>query len=107
MRRDLLSQVNSEDVQSVDCMFMACLHLEHSMTYTYIDNDLPSDARISGIAISLDSEFQLDETMISYFTQAASFMASQVDLLGEGNPFADDHEVEDGKNDVIPAYYFR
>lgn len=78
MRRQLLS-VNTEDVQPVEY------------------NDLPSNARIGGVAISLDSEFQPDETTASYFIQAASFMASQVDLLGEGNPFADEHRVEDSQ----------
>ncbi|KAG2367124.1 hypothetical protein BDR07DRAFT_1479490 [Suillus spraguei] len=80
LRRQLLSQtVDAEDVQPVEY------------------NDLPSNARIGGVAISLDSEFQPDETMASYFTEAASFIASQVDLLGEGNPFADEHQVEDSQ----------
>ncbi|KAG2338905.1 hypothetical protein BDR05DRAFT_968722 [Suillus weaverae] len=78
MRRQLLS-VNTEDVQPVEY------------------NGLPSDARISGIAIPLDSEFQPDETTASYFTEAASFLHSQVDLLAEGNPFADEHRVEDAQ----------
>ncbi|KAG2353298.1 hypothetical protein BDR07DRAFT_1615043 [Suillus spraguei] len=78
MRRDLLS-VNAEDVQPVEY------------------DDLPSDARISGVAIPLDSELQPDETTASYFTEAANFIASQVDLLGEGNPFADEHRVEDSQ----------
>ncbi|KAG2074005.1 hypothetical protein BDR04DRAFT_1140864 [Suillus decipiens] len=78
MRRQLLS-VNTEDLQPVE-----------------YDN-LPPNARIGGVAIPLDSEFQPDETTASFFTEAASFIASQVDLLGEGNPFADEHEVEDSQ----------
>jgi hypothetical protein len=80
LRRKILSQdVNTENVQSVGY------------------NDLPSDARIGGIAIPLDSEFQLDENTTSYFTEVASHIASQIDLLGEGNPFADEHRVEDSQ----------
>ncbi|KAG1746006.1 uncharacterized protein EDB91DRAFT_1120156 [Suillus paluster] len=56
-------------------------------------DDLPSDAHISGIAVQLESP--LDESTASFFTEAASFIASQVDLLPEGNPFADEHQVED------------
>ncbi|KAG1735990.1 hypothetical protein EDB19DRAFT_1910427 [Suillus lakei] len=78
MRRQLLS-VNTEDIQPVEY------------------NDLSSDARIGGIAIQLDSESQPDETTASFFAEAASFIASQVDLLGEGNPFADEHQVEDSQ----------
>ncbi|KAG1868419.1 hypothetical protein F4604DRAFT_1927283 [Suillus subluteus] len=76
MRRQLLS-VRQEDVQPVEY------------------NDLPSNACIGGIAIPLDSECQPDENTVSFFSQAASYMASQVDLLGEGNPFADENQVED------------
>lgn len=78
MRRDLLS-INAEDVQPVEY------------------NDLPSDARISGVAVAVDSELQPDETMASYFTEAANFIATHVDLLGEGNPFADEHQVENSR----------
>jgi hypothetical protein len=77
-RRQLLSQaVNTEDVQPVEY------------------NDLPSDARIGGVAIPLDSDFPLDETTPTFFEEAASYIASQVDLLGGGNPFTDEHQVED------------
>ncbi|KAG1751143.1 hypothetical protein EDB19DRAFT_1904002 [Suillus lakei] len=58
----------------------------------YPDDDLPSDARISGIAVPLESP--LDESTASFFTEAANFIASQADPLSEGNPFADDHQVE-------------
>ncbi|KAG1725265.1 uncharacterized protein EDB91DRAFT_1087182 [Suillus paluster] len=65
MRRQLLS-VNTEDVQPVDF---------------HIDNDLPSDATIGGIAVSLpDSDSQLDESTASFFTEAASFIASQMNI---------------------------
>ncbi|KAG1799167.1 uncharacterized protein BJ212DRAFT_1402272 [Suillus subaureus] len=74
MRRQLLS-VASKNVERVE-----------------YDN-LPSDACISGIAVSLDEP--LDEPTASYFTEAANFIASRVDLLSEENPFADDFQVED------------
>jgi hypothetical protein len=80
LRRKLLSQdVNAENVQSVEY------------------NDLPPDARIGGIAIPLDSEFPLDETTPTFFEEAASYIASQVDLLGGGNPFTDEHQVQDSQ----------
>jgi hypothetical protein len=61
---------------------------------------LASDTGVDGIAF----ECPLDESMAALVTDAASYIASHVDLLSEGDPFADDNEVEDGKNDVIPAY---
>jgi hypothetical protein len=80
IRRQLLSvNLDAEDVQPVEY------------------SDLPSDAHIGGIVIPLDSEFQPDETTASFFTEAASYIASQVDLLGGGNPFADEHQVEDSQ----------
>ncbi|KAG1885164.1 hypothetical protein F4604DRAFT_1918824 [Suillus subluteus] len=48
-------------------------------------DNLPSDACIGGIAVPLDEP--LDEHTTSYFTEAANFIASRVDLLSEGNPF--------------------
>lgn len=86
-RRHLLSQsVNTEDVQPVKY------------------NDLPSDARIGGVAIPLDSEFQPDEATASFFSDAVTYMTSQVDLLGEGNPFADEHRVEDSQANAEHEY---
>lgn len=73
MRRQLLS-VASTNVERVEY------------------DDLPSDACIDGIAVPLDE--LLDEPTASFFTEAANFIASQVDLLSEGNPFADDFQVE-------------
>ncbi|KAG1863838.1 hypothetical protein F4604DRAFT_1031970 [Suillus subluteus] len=60
------------------------------------DNDLASDTGVDGIAF----ECPLDESMAALVTDAASFIASHVDLLSEGNPFADDHEVEDARANV-------
>ncbi|KAG2066474.1 hypothetical protein BDR04DRAFT_1233985 [Suillus decipiens] len=51
-------------------------------------DNLPSDVPIGGIAVPLDEP--LDEPTVSYFTEAANFIASQADLLYEGNPFTDD-----------------
>jgi hypothetical protein len=82
------------------CSGPACILNTLGLTH-YIDNDLPSDARIGGIAIPLDSEFQLDENTTSYFTEVASHIASQIDLLGEGNPFADEHRVQDCESNVV------
>ncbi|OAX33045.1 hypothetical protein K503DRAFT_557710 [Rhizopogon vinicolor AM-OR11-026] len=80
IRRQLLS-VNRQDVQRVDY------------------DDIPSDARISAIAVPLES--QLDESTSSFFTEAAEFIASQVDLLPEGDPFADDKQVEESDTSTI------
>ncbi|KAG1719662.1 uncharacterized protein EDB91DRAFT_1180142 [Suillus paluster] len=76
MRRRLLS-VNTQDAQRVDY------------------DDVPPDALISGIAIPLES--QLDESTATFFSEAAEFIGSQVNLLPDGNPFADDHEVEESR----------
>jgi hypothetical protein len=65
---------------------------------TYSDDNLSSGTDIDGLVF----ETALDESMAALVTDAVSFIASHVDLLPEG--FADDHEVDDGKNDVIPAY---
>ncbi|OJA14389.1 hypothetical protein AZE42_11188 [Rhizopogon vesiculosus] len=75
MRRELLS-VNEEDLQSVNY------------------EDLPPGARISGIAVSTEAETRLDDDS-TFFSEAASYIASQLDLLPDGNPFADSFEVED------------
>ncbi|KAG1717726.1 uncharacterized protein EDB91DRAFT_1189412 [Suillus paluster] len=82
MRRQLLS-VTSTNVERVQY------------------DDLPSDAHISGIAVQLESP--LDESAASFFNEAASFIASQVDLLPEGNPFADEHQVEDDSGISVSA----
>ncbi|KAG2129473.1 hypothetical protein DEU56DRAFT_495392 [Suillus clintonianus] len=74
MRRQLLS-VDSASVE----------HVQYE--------DLPSDARIGGIAVPLESP--LDETSASFFTEAANFLGSQGGLLSEADPVADDHQVED------------
>lgn len=74
LRRKLLS-VNGQDVQPVDY------------------DDVPPDARISAIAIPLESP--LDEPTASFFTEAADFIASQVNLLPNDNPFGDDQRVEE------------
>jgi hypothetical protein len=82
------------------CPSPACI-LDNLGLTLYIDNDLPPDARIGGIAIPLDSEFPLDETTPTFFEEAASYIASQVDLLGGGNPFTDEHQVQDCKDSVV------
>lgn len=84
MRRQLLS-VHTQDMQPVDY------------------DDLPPDAHITGIALSTEAnDTQQDSTAASLFTDAASFIASQLDLLPDGNPFTDDYEIEDlGINVVI------
>ncbi|KAJ8588516.1 hypothetical protein M405DRAFT_934028 [Rhizopogon salebrosus TDB-379] len=79
MRRQLLS-VNSTNVERVQY------------------DDLPRNTRIRGLAIPLDSP--LDESTNTILTEAASFIASQLDLLSEGDPFADDYEVEDAEGSV-------
>ncbi|OJA10333.1 hypothetical protein AZE42_07350 [Rhizopogon vesiculosus] len=80
LRRQLLS-VNREDVQRVDY------------------DDISPDARISAIAIPLESQF--DESTLSFLTEATEFIASQVDLLPEGNPFGDDQQVEESDTSTI------
>ncbi|KAG2361539.1 hypothetical protein BDR07DRAFT_1377212 [Suillus spraguei] len=67
----------------------------------YLDDKLPSDTPIGGIAVPLDEP--LDEPTASYFTEAANFIASQADLLYEGNPFTDGSQVEDCKN-IVSAW---
>lgn len=74
LRRRLLS-VNRQDVQPVDY------------------DDVPSDTCISGIAVPLESP--LDEPTATFFLEATEFIASQVNLLPDGNPFGDDHRVEE------------
>jgi hypothetical protein len=74
LRRQLLS-VNRQDVQPVEY------------------DDVPSDAQISAIAVPLESP--LDESTTRFFTDAADFIASQVNLLPDGNPFGDDQRVEE------------
>ncbi|KAG2148694.1 uncharacterized protein EDB93DRAFT_1144317 [Suillus bovinus] len=73
LRRQLLS-VNRQDIQPVEYA------------------DIPPDAQIGAIAIPLESP--LDESTATHFTEAADFIASQVNLLPDGNPFGDDQEVE-------------
>ncbi|KAG2338900.1 hypothetical protein BDR05DRAFT_968718 [Suillus weaverae] len=85
MRRQLLS-VHAQDMQPVD------------------HDDLPSDARITGVALSTEANTQLDDTTASFFTEAASFIASQLDLLPDGNPFADDYEAEDLRSSAPPEH---
>ncbi|KAG1901894.1 uncharacterized protein F5891DRAFT_1186917 [Suillus fuscotomentosus] len=80
MRRGLLSiEVDREDVQSV-----------------MLDDDLPSNARISGIAIPLDSESQPAEITASYYDAAIKFAASQKNTYGK-DPFADEYAVENSQ----------
>jgi hypothetical protein len=79
MRRELIS-LNSTCVERVQ--------LE--------DDDLASDTGVDGIAF----ECPLDESMAALVTDAASYIASHVDLLSEGDPFADDNEVEDARDNV-------
>ncbi|KAG2040589.1 hypothetical protein BDR03DRAFT_1007794 [Suillus americanus] len=74
LRRQLLS-VNGQDIQPVDY------------------DDVPSDACISAIAVSLES--QLDESTTTFFTEAVDFISSQVNLLSDDNPFGDDQRVEE------------
>lgn len=57
---------------------------------TYTDDNLSSDADVDGLVFETP-----DESMVALITDAASFIASHVDLHSEGNPLADDHEVED------------
>ncbi|KAG1848161.1 hypothetical protein C8R48DRAFT_677362 [Suillus tomentosus] len=77
LRRELLSiEVDREDVQSVT-----------------LDDDLPSNARISGIAIPLDSESQPAEISASYYDAANKFVAFQKETYGK-DPFADEYAVE-------------
>ncbi|KAG1785383.1 uncharacterized protein HD556DRAFT_1450793 [Suillus plorans] len=76
MRRHLLSiQVNTKDVQSI------------------MHDDLPSNARISGIAIPLDSESQPAEITASYFDEAIKFAASHKNTH-DMDLFVDEHGVE-------------
>lgn len=42
----------------------------------------------------------MDETASAFFSEATSFFASQVDLLGE-NPFADNFQVNDRRHSII------
>lgn len=79
MRRQLLS-VDAQDVQPVDY------------------NDLPPDARISAIVLSTEATTQPNDTTASFFTEAANF----VDLLPDGNPFADEYEAEDTGTAPVP-----
>ncbi|KAG1848166.1 hypothetical protein C8R48DRAFT_410877 [Suillus tomentosus] len=84
LRRELLSiEVDREDVQSV----------------TY--DDLPSNARISGIAIPLDSESQPAEIAASYYDAAKKFVASQKETYGK-DPFADEYAVENSPANAEP-----
>ncbi|KAG2051566.1 hypothetical protein BDR06DRAFT_1010284 [Suillus hirtellus] len=90
IRRQLLS-VASTDVENVQCLQLLARSTGSPEVDVYTDDDLPSDARISGIAVPLESP--LDQPTTSLFTDAANFIASQRDLLPGGNPFTDDHEV--------------
>ncbi|KAG1906706.1 uncharacterized protein F5891DRAFT_1182116 [Suillus fuscotomentosus] len=92
MRRQLLS-VASTNVERVECLQIISLSAGSSELNVYPDDDLSSDARISGIAVPLDEP--LDEPTASHFTAAVDFITSQVDLLCGGNPFTDDFQVED------------
>lgn len=74
LRRELLpDSVDTEDVQSV-----------------MLDK---SNARISGIAIPLDSESQPAQITASYFNDANNFAASQKNTHGK-DLFADEHGME-------------
>ncbi|KAG2039666.1 hypothetical protein BDR03DRAFT_1090333 [Suillus americanus] len=77
MRRQLLS-INAQDMQPVNY------------------DDLPSNARITGVALSTEGSTQLDtNTTASFFTEATSYITSQLDQLPNGNPFADHYAAED------------
>ncbi|KAG2364057.1 hypothetical protein BDR07DRAFT_1402614 [Suillus spraguei] len=84
MRRQLLSVRDAQDMVPVDY------------------DDLPSDARITGIALSTETNTQLDNTTASHFTEMASFIATQLDQLPDGNPFADVYEAEDLRTNITP-----
>ncbi|KAG0695180.1 hypothetical protein DFH29DRAFT_956408 [Suillus ampliporus] len=75
MRRQLLA-VSSTDVEHVQ------------------DDDLPSDVRIGGIVIPLETS--QDEYTAALVTEAASVIASQVNPLSEGNSFDDQVEHSGG-----------
>ncbi|KAG2125999.1 uncharacterized protein EDB93DRAFT_1257848 [Suillus bovinus] len=92
IRRQLLS-ITSAEVENVQCLQLLAHSAGSLELNIYPDDDLPSDARVSGIAIPLESP--LDQSTASFFSEAANFIVSQVNLLSEENPFADDHQVED------------
>lgn len=65
------------------------------------DADLPSDARISAIAVSVGTETHLDD-IGSFFAEAASFAGSQRDLFPDRDPFSDVYEAEDSRTSAVP-----
>ncbi|KIK41253.1 hypothetical protein CY34DRAFT_806286 [Suillus luteus UH-Slu-Lm8-n1] len=65
------------------------------------DDDLSPGACISAIAIPLETETNLDET-VSFFSQAVSFIGSQVGLIPDRNPFSDAHKAEDSRTNAVP-----
>ncbi|KAG1836424.1 hypothetical protein F4604DRAFT_1847937 [Suillus subluteus] len=65
------------------------------------DADLPSDARISAIAVSGGTETHLDN-INSFFAEAASFVESQKDLFPDRDPFSDVYEAEDSRTSAVP-----
>jgi hypothetical protein len=99
LRRRLLS-VDSQDVQAVDCLFRSCLLLRFRTHRLYPDDDVSPDACISAIAISVNSETQLDDAA-SLLSDAASFIGSHVGLISDGDPFADTYEANDCRINII------
>ncbi|KAG1886825.1 uncharacterized protein F5891DRAFT_1200675 [Suillus fuscotomentosus] len=90
IRRQLLSVV-STDVENVQCLQLLACSTGSPEVNVYTDDDLPSDAHISGITVPLESP--LDQSTASFFIDTVNFIASQGDLFPGGNPFTDDHEV--------------
>jgi len=68
------------------------------------DDDLPPGARISAIAVQLEeTDTYPDDIGVSLFSDADALIASQRELYPHKNPFSDDYEVEDCRNNVISA----
>lgn len=79
---------------TISQLYVQALLAFDTLLTPHIDDDLPSDARIGGVAVSLDSEFQQNEIVTGYFADAAIFIKSQADLYG-GDPFGDEYRVKD------------
>lgn len=70
----------------------------------FADDDLPPGARISAIAVQLEeTDTYPDDIGVSLFSDADALIASQRELYPHKNPFSDDYEVEDCRNNVISA----
>lgn len=82
------TKTTSEQIRRLEAS-VNLTHVEHVQPE---DDNLSSDADVDGLVFETP-----DESMVALITDAASFIASHVGLLSEGNSFADDHEVEDAR----------